>query len=310
LYLFSSGGKIALFVGSSNFTYGGFNCNIEANVLLEGSPSAADNVQISALRKQLAEWHSDRCSFVPSTNWLVAYRTVYRASLKAEQKHRIQTPRQWETEIGSASWIRNADWHTYYGKVVDGLRQLERKREGYIEVLTAASRQLPRPWKRTYFDDPECRRIIGGFGEYGWLGHVGASGHFRAMLAGGSVKQQDTIVAVINSVGSLSAPVDWTYLDRQLHKLTKLGPTMKVWSRLLCLVRPDLFCTVASIPVRQNLAKTLGIPQNRFEHPDGYIQLLKLLHASPWFQSTKPMIKEELEIWRRRAAFMDAIFYP
>jgi len=58
------------------------------------------------------------------------------------------------------------------------------------------------------------------------------------------------------------------------------------------------------------LAKTLGIPQNRFEHPDGYIQLLKLLHASPWFQSTKPMIKEELEIWRRRAAFMDAIFYP
>ena len=84
---------------------------------------------------------------------------------------------------------------------------------------------------------------------------------------------------------------------------------MKVWGRFLCLVRPDLYCTVASISVRTNLSKTLKVPQSHFERVEGYIQLLKLIHASPWFYSSKPRGKEEASVWERRVAFMDAIFY-
>jgi hypothetical protein len=84
---------------------------------------------------------------------------------------------------------------------------------------------------------------------------------------------------------------------------------MKVWSRVLCLVRPDLYCTIASISVRKNLSRTLGIPQTRFQAPDGYIELAKLIHASPWFQAPMPMNEEQAEVWKRRAAFMDGIFY-
>lgn len=42
---------------------------------------------------------------------------------------------------------------------------------------------------------------------------------------------------------------------------------------------------------------------------NGYVKLLRLIHASPWFQSRRPKDMEAVEIWKRRAAFLDAIFY-
>ncbi len=84
---------------------------------------------------------------------------------------------------------------------------------------------------------------------------------------------------------------------------------MKVWGRLLCIVRPDVYCTVASPSVRTNLSKTLTVAQKDFERPEGYILLLKLIHASPWFNSIEPKDTIEADVWARRVAFMDAIFY-
>ena len=107
----------------------------------------------------------------------------------------------------------------------------------------------------------------------------------------------------------LNPPIDWNHFNDLLKKLIKLGPTIKVWGRLLCLVRPDLFCTVASISVRKHLSETLSLPQSRFASTDGYIQLLQLVHAAPWLNSSKPIEIKEAEIWQRRVAFMDAVFY-
>jgi len=129
------------------------------------------------------------------------------------------------------------------------------------------------------------------------------------LFASGTTKEKQTIVDIINDISILNQPINWNHLSDLLKSLIKLGPTIKVWGRLLCLVCPNLYCTVASISVRENLSKTLSLPQSRFESVDGYIQLLQLIHASPWFNSSKPIEKNEREIWQRRVAFMDAIFY-
>lgn len=63
----------------------------------------------------------------------------------------------------------------------------------------------------------------------------------------------------------LEPPIDWHRLDLLLSGLTKLGFSMKIWSRFLCLLRPDLYCTVAAPSVRNNLSEVLTIPQNRFQ---------------------------------------------
>jgi len=269
----------------------------------------SESTQLQQLQATLAAWHTNRFSFVPDAAWIAAYRKAFEKALKAERRVRIETPPLYENEIASASWLRNANWETFYKKVLEGLQQNNRTASSYLDVLGAAHDRLPLPWKVSDFNDLELRRIILGIKQYGWLGHIGASGGFQKLLSKGKQQQRQTIADTINAIGSLSPPLEWNRLAELLKKLVRLGPTMKVWSRLLCLVRPKLYCTTASIPVRANLSKTLKLPQTSFQQPAGYIELLKLLHSSPWFNSRGPSEEAERRVWLHRAAFMDAIFY-
>lgn len=309
VYLFRDKQRYALFIGSSNLTYGGFYTNCEVNSLVEGTASRGTPKDIVALERILAKWHTPAFSLQPTPQWLTGYRKKYETSTRKQRKQGIRTPPRAEDEISTASWLRHADWDVYYEKVLAGLKKHDRNGQGYHDVLDAAAQELPIPWSIQYFQDIEKRRIIGGIKQYGWLGHVAASGQFRGLLANGKPKEWSTIVSAINATAGLNPPTPWSQLRSHLDRLVALGPTMKVWGRLLCIVRPDLYCTVASVSVRQNLSATLGVPQSRFDGPEGYIQLTKLIHSSPWFNSGKPEPKEQAAIWRRRAAFLDAIFY-
>lgn len=304
-YLFQDKNKFALFVGSSNFTYSGFYNNAEINSLTEGDNSK----QITYVEKLFQQWKSDSYSFSPNIKWLEKYRKTYNQQRIIERKNKLTTPRDSEESISTSNWITQANWKLYYQKVIRGLSEKERDEFGYSAVLDVAKTNLPLPWGSTIFDDIENRRIIGGMGKYGWLGHVAASGTFRQFMANGSNAKKRAAVTAINNICNLVVPLDLELLARDLDKLTKIGPTIKVWSRILTILRPDIFCTVASTSVRENLSKTLQIPKSRFETVEGYISLLKLIHSCPWYNSSKPSVDNETKIWERRAAFMDAIFY-
>ncbi len=309
IYLFTKNKKAALFIGSSNFTYSGFFNNVELNMLSEGQIEKAFKKQLKELDKKLIYWHSDKCSFKPSTKWLIKYQDEYKKQRRRETKSNVKSPRDHEESISTASWLRNANWPIYYQKVIDGLDKKKRDDVGYLEVLSAVKEKLPLPWRASYFDDIEKRRIIGGLGKYGWLGHVAASGRFRKFMANGPIREKKYAVTAINHICTLELPINFKVLEKNLNKVVSIGPTMKVWSRILSIIRPDLYCTVASPSVRENLSSTLKVPQNSFETPIGYIRLLNLIHSSPWYNSSKPRNKTELSIWKRRAAFLDAIFY-
>lgn len=309
IYLFRNKKRYALFVGSSNLTYGGFYANYETNCLIEGTGSSKTPTDISLLEATIAKWHTQEFSFKPTKRWLTGYRERYKAAAHKQRKQGLRTPPRSEEEFSTSSWLQHADWDIYYEKVIEGLKQRERNGQGYHDVLDATARELPIPWAIDYFDDIEKRRIMAGIKQYGWLGHVGASGQFRSLLANGTYRQRKVIVETINDIDQVGIPIPWSQLKAYLDNLINLGPTMKVWSRLLSIVRPDLYCTVAAISVRKNLAKTLSVPQNRFDGSEGYLQLIRLIHSSPWFNSTRPSVKTQAGIWDRRVAFLDAIFY-
>jgi hypothetical protein len=179
----------------------------------------------------------------------------------------------------------------------------------YHDVLDAAAKELPVPWSIAYFDDSDKRKIMGGMSAYALLGHVGAAGRLHGLMANGTEQQKQTVVSAINHIAVLHHPLPWEALEDELMRLAGVELTMKVWGRFLCLVRPDLYCTVSSESVRANLSETLQVAQSAFIDPRGYIRLLKLIHLSPWFLSTKPKEPAEAAVWRRRAALMDPIFY-
>jgi hypothetical protein len=212
--------------------------------------------------------------------------------------------------MGRACWLRSADWSIYYAKVVEGLNSHTEKGEGYHRLLDRAAVALPVPWDEYYFEDIEKRRIMGGMHpHYADLGNVSASGRVRQLLKNGTKSEHRAIVSAVNAIANMRQPVDWDELRGHLTKLVSLGPTMRVWGRFLCLVRPDLYCTVASPSVRRNMSTTLSVPLNRFDSPDGYIQLIQLIHASPWFNSQKPSDTRARRIWKRRCALLDGVFY-
>jgi hypothetical protein len=309
IYLFGNKKRYALFVGSSNFTYGGFYSNLEINCLIEGTSTTGKINDITSLENTLAKWRTNEWSFKPSNQWINIYNKRYRRAIKKQMKQKVVTPPLYEQNFSTASWLQHADWDTYYQRVLVGLRNHEGSSQGYKDVLDVASETLPLPWKLTYFNDIEKRRIIGGMDPYGWLGHVAASGKVRKILKNGSQKQKTTIVMAVNAIAQLELPVSLDALKDNLNNLIKIGPTMKVWGRMLSLVRPDLYCTISSDAVRTNMSKTLGIPKNRICSVDGYVQLIKLIHSTPWFTAQKPIDTKQESVWNRRAAYLDAIFY-
>jgi hypothetical protein len=309
VYLFSSADRVALFVGSSNFTYSGFYNNAEVNVLIEGPVGSRNAHRLYELRRQLKAWHLDPLSFVPTDAWLADYRKKFELNQQAQKRSPVQTPLQYEEQVPAARWLTNGSWDTYYQKVLDGLEEHERDKHKMLGFFGTVRKNLRLPWTVAYFDDLERRRIIGGYEPYGWFGHVGASGQFRHLLAAGTVGEKTAVVDVFNEIGGINPPVDWDRLGKLLDRLICLGPSMKVWGRLLCIVRPDLYCTVAAPSVRRQLSKVLEMPQSDFRTRQGYINVLRLIHASPWFQASRPKAPEAADIWKRRAAFLDAIFY-
>jgi HKD family nuclease len=306
LYLFSDGDRYAVFVGSSNLTYAGFYENVEANVLIEGvlSENATD---VRELQQLLAKWRGDEFSFTPSKPWLKSYREDHRRYRLLQRKYGIKT-QAFEEESFGPNWLQKADWKIYYQKVIDGMKQNRRDIKSFHHVLDAASQLLSVPWKTSYFIDPERRRIIGGVKPYGAMGHVFAAGTF-AHLVKSRKRSWGTFVSAVNHIAMLEPPVVWNELESHLRRLVRLGNTMKVWGRVLALIRPDLYCSVSSSPLRTQIAKTLKVPSGLFEEVEGYTRLIKLLHSSPWFNSPKPLRSAEAEVWKRRAAFMDGIFW-
>lgn len=308
IYLFQKPKGFALFIGSSNFTNSGFTKNQETNCLIEGTYTKTPPGNLLAATGLIESWRQGRVSFVPTDEWLRRYGAKYRRIADRHRKQRTPAPHITDEKTPDASWIEVADWSIYYREVAARLANLGGGEEHH-HILDLASERLPTPWRRRYFDDAENRRIIGGYRPYGWLGHVGANGDFRRILANGTEEEQTTIVRSINAAAGLESPVRWNLLERRLNSLVALGPSMNVWSRLLCLVRPDLYCTIASESVRRNLSAVFHIAQRRIGQVDGYMELLAAIHACPWFNSSRPNNATEALAWERRVALLDAVFY-
>jgi hypothetical protein len=312
VYIFSNGRERAMIIGSSNFTYSGFCENIEMNILLEG----VDYQKIISEKEQeLISWR-DQNSFKPTKEWLKEYRRKYEKRQLKLQDVNVKDEATKEAEHAFASsWINKLNWAQYYQEIFDAI-----ERKNYDQPSAEVLRQkvyrleeyethLALPWHLSYFDDLERRKMMWGIEPYAWLGHVGSSRQIMQILASGTNVQKRTIINAINTIGSLNVPVEWDVLLVQLKKLTAIGPTIKVWGRFLAITRPDLFCTFSSPTLISNLASTLEVTKSHLGTVDGYVDFLKIVHSSPWFNSTKPSNKLQAAVWEKRVAFLDEVLY-
>lgn len=311
VYIFSRENYKAAIVGSSNFTFSGFFHNIESNVLFEGT--CGEEV-FRSLERDLGELKNDSNSFIPDEPWLHQYTKDYDLKRSKIKDFGIDDDVSKEDlSVEQSAWLIHSNWDIYLSEVFKGLKNNEMSFDKGLKeklwLFENVESKLPFPWEIGYFKDLDRRRLIGGVGLYGFLGHVAASGDFRRLLANGTPSEQKTVVEVLNAVSILTNNVDIEYLRPLLNRLVDLGPTMKVWGRVLAIARPDIFCTISSSGVRQSISSLLGVSEGSISGVDGYLALLKMIYLSPWYNASKPKDKTEVEIWKRRVAFIDVALY-
>lgn len=307
VYVFKKNNTFAVIVGSCNFTFSGFEKNDEVFAFCEFKSKKEND--LTNILKQLDLWFSDSKAFRPSKKWISKYEEQYLSMRAAQQSKKIESPIDYEEAAMPESWLGNASWNVFYQEVFEALNKRQNAGVGYGEVLETAANLVPLPWEIKYLNDMDKRKIIGGYGEYGWFGNTYASGRFSGLLKNGTRKQKRIIIDSINSLAGLKAPIDHDVFVSHLEELHKLGFGMSAWGRLLTIARPDLYASVSAPNLRKNLSKMLKVSQVSLNRPEGYAKFIKYLHATPWFNSSEPKNIQEKLVWKRRVALIDPIFY-
>ncbi|NOH27932.1 phospholipase D family protein [Vibrio mediterranei] len=310
VFLFRKGQKACLIIGSSNLTHSGFTLNTEACISCE-THDVNQDIQFQKILRQLEEWHDDKKAFYPDLDWLKQYRKTYSLALMTQKEAGLHSPQCKDNPNSVSEWLRDASWSEYYQRVSKILAERPDLDEGYRHVLDSAKRSLPHPWVKAYLDEVESRKLIGGRKPFAHLGNTTASGTFAGLLKSGTEVQHSIIISAINSSASLSMDNDanWITLENNLKSLLRLGFKMSCWGRLLCIARPDLYATMSSKALKKNLSNAVGQPQYSFDEVDGYINFLKFIYSSKWFNSKKPVDEQEKYVWENRVALLDVIFH-
>jgi len=94
------------------------------------------------------------------------------------------------------------------------------------------------------------------------------------------------------------------FTDRFLKAFERSG--MALASRLLAMKRPDTFVCVNN-QNREGLFQAFRLSPRR--DADAYWELIERVRASIWWKAPPPATGDELEVWKARAAFLDALFY-
>jgi hypothetical protein len=104
--------------------------------------------------------------------------------------------------------------------------------------------------------------------------------------------------------GELSRDQYQKFTDRFLSAFERSG--MALASRLLAMKRPDTFVCVNNRN-RGGLVEAFRVSPSR--DADSYWELIERIRACAWWKAPPPPTGDELEVWRARVAFLDALFY-
>ena len=295
------GDKRFAIVGSANFTTAAYTSNTELSVLLEGRIHDAD---LLAIETYIDEQWTRGTEL--TDEWLAEYLLTW----KAAKRQRIVVPMA-KLEIGSMTDLE-MPWETY----VEILRKQEGRKlangsrisvtgpsPSYSEELRLAQAAFRREPKFEKLTKDERNLLMGiGQSSSGFLGSMRPAGFAR-----GIVGQTPEQVGQVLDRLPLEGPVTLSEAAGLLNELTRLkGIKIGVATRFFAVKRPDLFVSVNKGSNPQ-LAKLLG--GREIASVKQYIGLLRDVWSTEWHRAGRPKVNNEVALWERRAALLDATLY-
>ena len=185
---------------------------------------------------------------------------------------------------------------------------LDPERRSYMKVIADRRQLLCGKTKWSQLDGRTQARLKGGTprGNDRWRGLLGRMerGHWSAVL-----KNEDVIRGILCNVISAD---DTQFPDiafdamQQLMNIRQVGPATA--TLLLTLARPDRLLSLNGAS-QEAYGRLSGMSPSTLKKPENYRELLQWLYVQPWYADSPPTDGAFEEIWRFRAALVDAFVY-
>lgn len=308
LYAFDLGKKLEVYVGSSNLTNGGLKRNTECGVFLrsdKSSPSLQTLMdQIEALWEDAKEIDDD---------FVASYRANHRSMKGAKEKLKEFVPLKKPTKKGrSANDIdpQEMDWATFvhlakndqFHSLAVRLKLLKRAQQLFNTHSTYAE-----------MNELDRRSVAGlikdrGDGiEWGYFGQMSAFGNYSL-----AIKKHFKLFSKALDLIPLNAPVTRAHYDRYVQAFKRVPDSSKTWigmgTRLLAMKRPDYFVCIDKAN-RDGLCDNFVCAPTTTNLDNYWDRIIAPMFKTPWWQADEPSNMQEREIWKGRAAMLDAIYY-
>ena len=287
-------------IGSSNFTYGGFTNNTEANVLIECKDT--DEAFFAKME-----------SFI-TREWGKAKQLTTVELKEYEKCHKYQKP-----NLKSLSHLRNPNhlfdttemdlmtWDSYVSKV-----QHTDSFANRIALLDVAQ-QIFAAHKSFHDIDSITKKSLAGFQttmpgvsseiDWRWFGSMKGAGAYKH-----AINSSDIISKAIDRI-PLSGDITKHQFDAYCKAFVGWDNPLACATRLLCIKRPDWFICVDS-KNKTNLCKAFGISKNSLTLASYWDKIVLRVREAMWFNDKGGTHSPEVQkIKNYQVAMLDTLYY-
>ena len=298
VYIFRGDEKTVAWVGSANFTTGGFVMNEEA--MFETSAT-----------KSVEKWFNELWSDCgpPDNTAIDKYERLRRKKpptpLNLEKSTRIEKPmklfrqvRDWDSYFAALEqcdlwWSKHHSWSV-----------LGELRSWYETIAVLGDVVQQENWND--LSDYDRRRLLGLTGGEGWalLGPMRPLAKYTVFERNRLRVQK--IVRRVKKAEETAFPSLAFEAYKDLRDIPGVGEGIA--TRLLSLARPDRFVSVND-GSREGLAEISDLPFSTLGSVKNYERLLKWLYNQKWYRESEPQGERERAVWWMRAALLDCFVY-
>ena len=310
VYAFEVGGRLVVYVGSSNFTQAGLARNVECGVFLTGQDVHAK--LRSFVDFIAAQW---KAAEKLDADFVATYRAnqvrVKDAQDELEEFIEIPKPRRTRNSANDVD-PSEMDWARFM-KLVRA-EKTHAGPEQRLKVLARARHLLSQgqPFARL----PELeRRCLAGIQkpslqpdglDWGFFGQMSAHGTFGPTLRNHVAKFSNALEH-IPLVGRVRETHYDAYRDT-LMSIPGAGDWIGMGTRLLAMKRPDRFVCVNNAN-RTGLCGYFGVAPTTTNLDNYWRRIIAPMQVMPWWRAEMPSDALGRQVWLGRAAMLDAIYY-
>lgn len=314
IYLFRTGSKFALVLGSPNFTRAGFGINHEAALFIEGDTS--DTLYRDVFHAVESAW--TEANYI-GDDFLRAYRLKHQATQGARADLEADLPINMPTGDSEYRNLLDDGWAEFIERVKSDPHH---DVEGRVAIMDHARVWFSQVSRFGDMTEGQRKAIAGTYArneakpaevpadlDWAWFGSMVGAGVFKGMVKS-HPEGLSAALDFIPRTGSVSERDFERFKSRFLESFedAERGGGLATASRLLALKRPDYFVCVDSAN-KNKLSEAIGVKKVKLTIDTYWTHVIRPLLCSPWWNAERPIDDLEGRIWDSRMAFIDAFCY-